>query len=57
MRQHNEAARDLEDALQRGSTSLLVYYVYAQEKYRLTADALSRYGPLNEKEAAEIGMN
>jgi tetratricopeptide (TPR) repeat protein len=53
--QHEEALRDLKESLQLGSTSFLAYYVYAQEKYRLTADAQNRYSPLSGKEAAEIG--
>jgi tetratricopeptide (TPR) repeat protein len=52
--QHDEALRDLKEALQHGSTSFLAYYVYAQEKYRLTADDQNRYSPLKGEEAAEI---
>jgi tetratricopeptide (TPR) repeat protein len=52
--QHDEALRDLKEALQCGSTSFLAHYVYAREKYRLTADAQGRYGPLKGEEAAEI---
>lgn len=44
--QHDKALSDLKEALQHGSTSFLAYYVYAQEKYRLTADAQNRYSPL-----------
>jgi tetratricopeptide (TPR) repeat protein len=51
---HDEALRDLQEALQRGSTSFLAYYVNAQEKYRLTADAQDRYAPLKSEAAAEI---
>ena len=53
-RQHDEALRDLKDALQHGSTSFLAYYVYARERYRLTADAEDRYAPLKNEAAAEI---
>jgi len=52
--QHDEALRDLQEALQRGSTSFLAYYVHAREKYRLTADAQDRYAPLKSEAAAEI---
>jgi tetratricopeptide (TPR) repeat protein len=53
-RQHDEALRDLQEALQRGSTSFLAYYVHAREKYRLTANAQDRYAPLKNEAAAEI---
>jgi tetratricopeptide (TPR) repeat protein len=53
-KQHDEALRDLQEALQRGSTSFLAYYVHAREKYRLTADAQDRYAPLKNEAAAEI---
>ena len=53
-RQHDEALRDLKDALQHSSTSFLAYYVYARERYRLTADAEDRYAPLKNEAAAEI---
>jgi tetratricopeptide (TPR) repeat protein len=53
-KQHDEALRDLKDALQHGSTSFLAYYVYARERYRLTADAEDRYAPLKNEAAAEI---
>ena len=52
--QHDEALNDLAAALQRGSTSFLVHYSYAQEKYRLTADSQDRYAPLKNPQAAEI---
>ena len=45
-RQHEAALRNLKEALQLGSTSFLAHYVYAREKYRLTADAQDRYAPL-----------
>ncbi|MGO9586558.1 MAG: tetratricopeptide repeat protein [Limisphaerales bacterium] len=53
-KQHDAALRDLQEALQRGSTSFLAYYVHAREKYRLTADAQDRYAPLKNEAAAEI---
>ena len=52
--QHDEALRDLQEALQRGSTSFLAYYIHAREKYRLTADSQDRYAPLKSEAAAEI---
>ncbi len=52
--QRKEALRDLQEALQRGSTSFLAYYICAREKYRLTADAEERYAPLKNEAAAEI---
>ena len=33
---HDDALRNLKDALQRGSTSFLAYYIHARERYRLT---------------------
>jgi Flp pilus assembly protein TadD len=53
-KQHAEALRYLQEALQRGSISFLAYYVHAREKYRLTADAQDRYAPLKNEAAAEI---
>jgi tetratricopeptide (TPR) repeat protein len=50
----DEALRNLKEALQRGSTSFLAHYVYAREKYRLTADSQERYAPLKPGPAAEI---
>ena len=52
--QHDDALRDLKEALQLGSSSFLAHYVYAREKYRLTANGLGRYAPLNGAAAAEI---
>ena len=52
--QHDATLRNLKEALQRGSTSFLAYYVHAREKYRLTADAEDRYAPLKNEAAAEI---
>jgi tetratricopeptide (TPR) repeat protein len=52
--QHDEALRDLQAALQHGSTSFLVFYIYAREQYQLTADAQDRHAPLKNDAAAEI---
>jgi tetratricopeptide (TPR) repeat protein len=52
--QHDEALRDLKDALQHGSTSFLAFYIYAREQYQLTADAQDRHAPLKNEAAAEI---
>jgi tetratricopeptide (TPR) repeat protein len=51
---HDEALRDLKEALQRGSTSFLAHYTYAREKYQITADSRNRYGPLDKEAAAEM---
>jgi tetratricopeptide (TPR) repeat protein len=51
---HEATLRELKEALQRGSTSFLAHYVYAQEKYRLTADSQDRYARLKNEAAAEI---
>ncbi len=52
--QRDEALRYLQEALQRGSTSFLAYYVFAREKYLLTGDSQDRYAPLKPGAAAEI---
>jgi Flp pilus assembly protein TadD len=49
-----EAVSELQDCLQRGSTSFLAHYIYAREKYRLTSPDGSRYGPLPGNVAGEI---
>lgn len=51
---HEEAVRNLGESLQRGSDSFLAHYVYAREKYRLTADSGNRYAPLKGEAAAEV---
>ena len=51
---HEEAVWNLGESLQRGSDSFLAHYVYAREKYRLTADSGNRYAPLKGAAAAEI---
>jgi Flp pilus assembly protein TadD len=53
-KQHDEALRDLQAALQHGSTSFLVFYIYAREQYQLTADSQDRHAPLKSDAAAEI---
>ncbi|MGH7952665.1 MAG: hypothetical protein ACREFE_12220 [Limisphaerales bacterium] len=52
--QSAEAARELKEALQHGSASFLAHYIYARERYRLTADSQERYAPLKKEDAAEI---
>jgi tetratricopeptide (TPR) repeat protein len=52
--QHDEALRELAAALQRGSASFLVHFVYAREKYRQTANPQGRYAPLKTEAASEI---
>jgi Flp pilus assembly protein TadD len=52
--QPEEAARFLHEALQRGSTSFLTHYVYAREKFELTAPAQDNYAPVGKALAAEI---
>ncbi len=49
---HEEALRELTEALQRGSGSFLAYFIYARERYRLTSEGGDRYKPL--KDAAEV---
>ena len=52
--QHDEALSELKESLQHGSTSFLVHYLYASERYRLTADSQGQYGRLQNDEAEEI---
>jgi tetratricopeptide (TPR) repeat protein len=52
--QHEEAVRELQAALQHGSADFLVHYLYARERYQLTADSQDRYAPLKFDEAEEI---
>jgi len=52
--QPTETLRELKEALQRGSASYLVHYIYASELYQTTADAQDRYAPLKNAEADEI---
>ena len=53
-RQHEATLQNLKAALQHDSTSFLVFYIYAREQYRLTADPQNRHAPLNSEAAAEI---
>ena len=50
----SEAVGDLQEALQRGSTSFLAHYIYAQEKYQLTARGGDMFAPLHGEPADEI---
>ena len=49
-----EAVHYLGEALQRGSTNFLAHYVYAREKYRLTAHSTDSYSMLRGQTAVEI---
>ena len=51
-----EALRALTAALHHGSTSFLAYYIYARERYRLTADG-DRYAPLQDEAEADVRDN
>ena len=53
-KQHDVALRDLETALQLGSTSFLAYYLCAEEEYHATADAQDRYTQITKDQAADI---
>jgi len=52
--QHSEALRELNEALLRRSGSFLAHYVYAREKFRLTADGKENYQTLPNNEAEPI---
>ncbi|HEY1717145.1 MAG TPA: hypothetical protein VGH42_02480 [Verrucomicrobiae bacterium] len=52
--QHDGALVDLQEALQRGSTSFLAHYFYAREKYLLTASSQGEYVALKNGDAADI---
>jgi len=49
----DEAVRNLNEALERGSTSFLAWYIDARERYKLTADGV-RYAPLKDGRETEI---
>ncbi len=53
---HNttEAVRSFEEAFKRHSTNFLAHFVYAREKYRLTADRPDTYSALDANAAGEI---
>ena len=53
-KQSEEAVRLLQEAMQRGQVSFLAHYVYAEEKFALTARAPDSYSRLDKKPAAEI---
>jgi len=52
--QSEEAVRWLHQALERGSSSFLAHYLYAREKYRLTAKSPGRHSRLGADEAGEV---
>jgi tetratricopeptide (TPR) repeat protein len=52
--QHELALQHLKAAIQRGSTSFLIYYLCADENYQATADAEDRYKPVKLTRAMEI---
>ena len=52
--QHAEALLQLKTAINLGSTSFLVYYIYAGEEYQTTAIGGDRYARLKNPQAAEI---
>lgn len=52
-----DALQYLTTALEHGSTSFLAYYIYARERYRLTAEGGERYTALKGDQAAEIRDN
>jgi len=52
--QDSDAVTYLQEALQRGSTSFLAHYVYAREKFRMTASQPDTYSHLEEQEANVI---
>lgn len=49
-----EAVRELQEALNLGSTSFLAHYTFAREKYRLSAKTADTYTAVNRELAAEI---
>ncbi len=52
--QHEDALRDLKEAVRHGQVGFLACYIYARERYRLTADSDTRYTPVKSDVAAEI---
>ncbi len=50
----SEAVAELQQALQRGSTSFLVHYIYAREQYHLTSHGGDIYTPIQDDLAGEI---
>ena len=51
---HEDALRELQESLKLGSASYLAHYIYAFEKYELSADDRGRHQPLGKEGAAEI---
>jgi len=52
--QHAEAVKLLGEALQRGSSSFLAHYVYAREKFQLSARSSSSFSRVNAAQANDI---
>jgi tetratricopeptide (TPR) repeat protein len=52
--QHDETLREFKAALQRGSGSFLVHYLYAWQKFQMAADAQGGRGSLPRETAEEI---
>jgi tetratricopeptide (TPR) repeat protein len=50
----NTAVSDLQQALHLGSNSFLAHYIYAQEKYHLTASGNNMYAPIHGELVGEI---
>jgi tetratricopeptide (TPR) repeat protein len=55
--QPEQAAQLLGEAVKRGSTSFLAYYVYARAKYRITSNPPDHYSRLEKGEAVLIRSN
>src|SRR6185369_9644055 len=51
--QHGEAVTEFKEALQRGSTNFLAHYIYAKEKFRMTANG-DRYRRIQGEDAGLI---
>jgi tetratricopeptide (TPR) repeat protein len=52
--QHEQAVRDLKEALQLGASGFEAHYYYAREKFAMTGDSQGRYSTLDKDRAAEI---
>lgn len=52
--QRDDALHHLKAAIDRGSESFLVYYLYARERYRATGDSQGRHTRLEDPQAMEI---
>jgi Flp pilus assembly protein TadD len=53
-KEHAQAVAFLRDAMKRGQVGFLGHFIYAQEKYNLTAPAPDSYSRIAKAEAAEI---